>query len=81
MTMKSIATSRGLASILTRPSAQVFSNRHGCRRLTNGLAVFPAAVFALRDAHKERPFVGWVRETYRSHRRHEPGSASMAMAS
>ena len=31
----------------------------------------PAAVFALRDAHKARPFVTWVRETYRSHR--QPG--------
>ena len=28
----------------------------------------PAAVLALRDAHKARPFVNWVRETYRSHR-------------
>jgi hypothetical protein len=25
-------------------------------------------VFALRDAHKARPFVSWVREIYRSHR-------------
>jgi len=28
----------------------------------------PAAIFALRDAHKARPFVTWVREIYRSHR-------------
>ena len=44
-------------------------------------AAVPAAVFALRDAHKARPFVSWVRETYRSHRQPEPGSASTAMAS
>jgi glutathione S-transferase len=28
----------------------------------------PAAVLGLRDVHKARPFVSWVRETYRSHR-------------
>jgi len=28
----------------------------------------PAAVLALREAHKTRPFVRWVREMYRSHR-------------
>jgi len=44
-------------------------------------AAAPAAVSALRDAHKARPFVSWVQETYRSHRQPEPGSASMAMAS
>jgi glutathione S-transferase len=31
----------------------------------------PAAVFALRDAHQARPFVGWVRDTYRRHRQAE----------
>jgi glutathione S-transferase len=44
-------------------------------------AAVPAAVFALRDAHKARPFVSWVRETYRSHRQPELVSASTAMAS
>jgi glutathione S-transferase len=34
-------------------------------------AAVPAAVFALRDAHKARPFASWVRETYRSHRQPE----------
>jgi len=32
-------------------------------------------VYALRDAHKARRFVSWVRETYRSHRQPELGSA------
>ena len=36
-------------------------------------AAAPAAVLALRDAHKARPFVSWVRETYRSHRQPVPG--------
>jgi len=34
-------------------------------------AAVPAGVLALRDAHKARPFVTWVRETYRRHRRPE----------
>jgi glutathione S-transferase len=34
-------------------------------------AAVPAAVLALRDAHKARPFATWVRETYRSHRQSE----------
>ena len=38
-------------------------------------AAVPAPVYALRDAHKARPFVSWVQETYRSHRQPEPGSA------
>jgi len=37
-------------------------------------AAVPPAVFALRDAHKARPFVSWVRETYRSHRQPELGA-------
>jgi glutathione S-transferase len=39
----------------------------------NALAV-PAPVYALRDAHKARPFARWVRGTYRSHRQPELGS-------
>jgi glutathione S-transferase len=35
----------------------------------------PAAVLALRDAHKARPFVSWVRQIYRSHRQPELHSA------
>jgi glutathione S-transferase len=31
-------------------------------------AAVPAPVHALREAHKARPFVNWVRETYRSYR-------------
>ena len=38
-------------------------------------AAVPAPVVALRDAHKTRPFVRWVRETYRSHRQPELGGA------
>src|SRR5438093_1043852 len=38
-------------------------------------AAVPAPVYALRDAHKARPFVSWVRETYRSHRQPELGRA------
>ena len=38
-------------------------------------AAVPAPVSALRDAHKARPFVSWVRETYRRHRQPELGSA------
>jgi glutathione S-transferase len=34
-------------------------------------AAVPAGVLALRGAHKARPFVTWVRETYRSHRQPE----------
>ena len=44
-------------------------------------AAVPATVFALRDAHRARPFVSWVRETYRRHRQPETGSASTATAS
>jgi glutathione S-transferase len=34
-------------------------------------AAVPAPVYALRDAHKARPFVSWVQETYRSQRRRQ----------
>jgi glutathione S-transferase len=34
-------------------------------------AAVPARVYALRDAHKARPFVSWVRETYGSQRQPE----------
>jgi len=44
-------------------------------------AAAPAAVSALRDAHKARPFVSWVRETYRSHRQPALDNASTATAS
>jgi len=36
-------------------------------------AAVPAPVYALRHAHRSRPFVRWVRETYRSHRQPELG--------
>lgn len=35
----------------------------------------PAPVSALRDAHKARPVVSWVRQTYRGHRQPALGSA------
>jgi len=43
-------------------------------------AAAPAAVVALRDAHRARPFVSWVRETYRRHRQPEMASTSRAAA-
>jgi len=39
-------------------------------------AAVPAAVLAMRDAHKARPFVAWVREIYRTCRHPEPRSVS-----
>ena len=42
--------------------------RHCAVASTSTAPAVPAAVFALRDAHKARPFVSWVREIYRSHR-------------
>jgi glutathione S-transferase len=45
---------------------------------TEVVAVVPDAVVALRDAHNARPFVSWVRKTYRSHRQPELGLASRA---
>jgi len=41
----------------------------GDRASAEMAATIPAGVLALRNAHKSRPFVTWVRETYRSHRR------------
>ena len=40
----------------------------------------PAAVLALRDAHKARPFVSWVREIYRSHRQPQLSGARAGWA-
>jgi glutathione S-transferase len=35
-------------------------------------AAVPRPVYALREAHKTRPFFSWVQEIYRSHRKPEP---------